>query len=102
MAQIDDLRRAVNEPEGDSKYGDAELEEILLRNSGSLPAAAAEVWRQKAAIAAQLVDMQEGESRRNLSDLSENALRMADVYQKQADDGSAGGRRTAIGRITRA
>lgn len=103
MATIDDLRRAANEPEGDSSYNDDELEVILAAADNNLNAAAAAVWREKAARAAELVDMAEGESSRKLSDLSANALRMADMYQRQADsDQPSGHRPTAVGRITRA
>jgi hypothetical protein len=103
MTDIDDLRRLANEPEGDSDYDDADLEEILLRNQDSIPAAAAEIWRNKAAAAAELVDMREGETARNLSDLSGAALKMAAELQKQADAGNDSGiRATTIGRITRA
>lgn len=103
MAIIDDLRRAVNEPKGESDYNDDQLDAILAANDGDLPAAAAAVWREKAAAAAELVDLTEGASSRKLSDLSANALRMADMYQDQADSGQpSGGRRTAVGRITRA
>jgi ABC-type Na+ transport system ATPase subunit NatA len=102
MAAIDDLRRASNEPADDSDYSDAMLEAIL-QNAKSVPAAAAVVWREKAAKYAQLVDLQEGETRRNLSDLSGNALDMAKMFQSQADTKSPGGHRpTSVGRITRA
>jgi hypothetical protein len=102
MAQIDDLRRATNEPEGDSEYNDDDLESIL-QSAGSLAGAAAVVWKQKAAKAAELVDLVEGSSSRKLSDLADNALRMAALYQREADSGQASGsRRTTIGRISRA
>lgn len=102
MATIDDLRRATNEPEEDTDYEDALLEQIL-QTAGSLQAAAAHVWQEKAAKFAQLVDMREGETARDLSDLSANALRMAKMYRDQADaDSPSGHRPTTIGRITRA
>lgn len=103
MAVIDDLRYATNEPEGDSNYNDDRLGEILLEADGSLAAAAAAIWREKAAKASELVDMAEGASSRKLSDLQANALRMAKMYQDQADSQTpSGSRRTTIGRITRA
>lgn len=102
MATIDDLRRATNEPEDDTDYDDALLEEIL-QAAGSLTAAAGHVWREKAARFAQLVDMKEGETARDLSDLSANALRMAKMYQDMVDvESPPTGRDTTIGRITRA
>lgn len=103
MAAIDDLRRATNEPEGDSTYNDDQFEAILQVNNNNLALAAAAVWREKAAKFAELVDMQEGASSRKLSDLSENALRMANMYQGQGDTGQPSGNKpTAVGRITRA
>lgn len=103
MAAIDDLRRAVNEPKGESDYNDDQLNAILAENDGNLPAAAAAVWREKAAKAAELVDLVEGASSRKLSDLSANALRMAAMYQGQADSGQpSGNKTTTVGRITRA
>jgi hypothetical protein len=103
MATIDDLRRLTNEPEGESKYNDDQLEEVLLKTGGSITKAAAIVWEWKAASAAELVDMQEGPTSRKLSDLQDNALRMAELLRKQADDeGQTSGRSTTIGRITRA
>jgi hypothetical protein len=103
MATIDDLRRATDEPAGESEYNDDELEVILAAANGNFNAAAAAVWREKAAKAAGLVDLTEGASSRKLSDLSANALRMARMYQDQADSDQPSGRRpTTVGRITRA
>lgn len=102
MAAIDDLRRATNEPEGDSKYTDAMLEEILATSGGDVPAAAAAVWREKAAKFAELVDMREGDTARDLSDMQANALRMANMWDDQSAVPPVTGRPTTIGRITRA
>lgn len=101
---LDTLRRMTNEIEGDSKYTDVQLSEILTAENGVLAAAAAVIWTEKAAIWAALVDMQEGDSRRDLSDLMDNALKMADTFEKQAvhDPDSSLMRKTTVGRITRA
>jgi hypothetical protein len=102
MAIIDDLRRAANEPEGDSTYSDAQLEEILATAGGDVPGAAAAVWREKAAKFAELVDMREGETARDLSDMHGAALKMADMWDEQSATPPVTGRVTTIGRITRA
>lgn len=103
MAALDDLRRATNEPADDSEYTPEMLEAILVGAEGNIPAAAAIIWREKAAKFSQLVDMKEGETARKLSDLASNALAMARMYQDQDDAGSPSGQRpTAVRRITRA
>lgn len=102
MATIDDLRRVTNEPKGDSEYNDDVLLDVLESTDGSLPKAAAVVWRWKAAKSAELVDMVEGETSRKLSDLHDNALKMAAEFEKEADVPPIGTRQTTIGRITRA
>lgn len=103
MAALDELRRATNEPADDTDYDNVLLQEILTASGNKVDAAAAKIWKEKAAKFAQLVDMKEGETARDLSDLSANALRMAKMYQDQADASSPSGHRpTAVGRITRA
>jgi len=76
--QIADLRRMVNEPTADT-YADADLGS-RIDTSGSLKAVAATIWTEKAAQYADLVDVQEGSSRRSLGKLHEQALAMASMY----------------------
>jgi len=102
MSAEEDLRRMVDEPAEDSKYNSAKLAEIINSNNKDLNLAAAQIWTEKAAMYSQLVDMQEGESKRNLSDLNQNALRMAQTFRQLSDSGSTGTRPTRIGRIFRA
>lgn len=102
MSAEEDLRRMVDEPADSSKYNSAKIAEIIQSNNSDLNLAASQIWTEKAAMYAQLVDMQEGESKRNLSDLNQNALRMAETFRKLADSGSTGVRPTRIGRIFRA
>lgn len=103
MSAEEDLRRLIDEPaqEG-SDYSSARLAEILAAHGGNSLKAAAQIWTEKAAAYATLVDMKEGDTSRNLSGLQANALRMAKLYSDQASGGETGGHTTTIGRITRA
>jgi hypothetical protein len=74
------LRRLVGEP-GTDTYNDRQLEEYLDR-SESVEAAAAEVWREKAARYADLVDVTEGSSSRRLSQLVTQARDMAKHFEE--------------------
>lgn len=70
------LREYVNEPTPDL-YSDERLGELLDAFEGDLRKTASVVWSTKAARFAQLVNVQEGSSRRDLGDLHEQALSMA-------------------------
>lgn len=76
--QIASLRGMINEPT-ETPYTDISLG-IRIDAEPSLEAVAANIWREKAARYSELVDVQEGNSRRNLGDLYEQALAMADQY----------------------
>lgn len=52
-------------------------------------ATAAHFWRMKAARFAHLIDVTEGSSTRNLSNLQANALKMAGIYSVEARAGEA-------------
>lgn len=101
MSVEEDLRRIANEPADDSKYSSEKLAEILQIHSGNLNLAAAQIWQEKAAVYSALVDMQEGETKRNLSDMMKNALEMAKVCQASADTGDTGVHQTTTSRILR-
>lgn len=73
------LRNMVAEPLDESPWTTDVLAGII-DGAASLNAAAAEVWRRKAALAADLVDVTEGTSSRKLGNLHKNALEMADMY----------------------
>ena len=83
VAQIADLRRFTNEPTA-TTYTDTYLGE-LIDASDSVEEAAAALWREKAAKYAELVDVQEGSSRRSLGDLHEQALSMAASWGSRAE-----------------
>lgn len=73
------LRLAINEPEDIAPYDDARLIE-RLNVATSVTVLAGEIWSEKAAKYADLVDVQEGSSKRNLGDLYEQAIAMARHY----------------------
>ena len=103
MTALDDLRRYIDEPISAS-YPDAVLLDRLT-SAQSTYHLARDIWYEKAGRYARLVDMQEGSSRRSLSQLQENALRMATWYGKLAngdgDGGTTGRRPTRIRPIER-
>lgn len=81
MATIDDvarLRRLTNEPTT-TVYGDLDLSGYI-DGVENVELAAAEVWREKAARYAGLVDTTEGSSSRKMSQLRDAALKMAELY----------------------
>lgn len=102
-SSVEMLRRLTNEPESTSNYSDEQLSDLIATNE-TVTRAASALWMEKAAKYAELVDMQEGDSRRDLSDLHKNALAMAENFQDKAgiEDGAVGSRKTTVGRITRA
>jgi hypothetical protein len=69
----------------------------------TLEGAAASVWQQKAASYAELVDVSEGTSKRNLSALHKNALNMADYWSRFSSTTveESGAPSVRIGRIVR-
>ena len=83
MATIDEvgqLRRMTATPEDDPVYT-ADLLGTYIDNLGTLEAAAAAVWAEKAAAASTLVDMAESGSSRSLSQLQKAALAMQNHFR---------------------
>jgi hypothetical protein len=95
--EIADLRKAVAEPTAEL-YDDAALG-LIFDTEGSLDAAALQVWTEKAASFAGLVDISEGGSQRKNSDLLKNALQMIDLYTTRVANGVAG--RSKLRRLVR-
>lgn len=87
--QIAVVRANVNEPTED-QYTDEQIGEVIDAYDENLDAASAAIWRVKAGRYADLVDVQEGSSRRSLGDLHEQALGMANVFAGQAASGGSG------------
>lgn len=101
MSAEEDLRRLVDEPAKSSKYDSNKLAAILLLHNNNANLAAGQIWTEKAAVYSQLVDMQEGDTKRNLSDLMKNALQMAKLCRDSASTGDTGVRPTTAKRIIR-
>lgn len=79
------LRRMIDDVSAPQTYDDATLELYLADADDELRPAAGAIWREKAAKYVELVDVQEGTSRRALSAMLEHALAAADAF-----DGSSG------------
>jgi len=83
----------------DTMFSDDEVTDLLEQGFGLVEAAAYYGWREKAANYAALVNVNEGNAARELSDLHRQALRMMDRYAGYVDTPSRG--RARIGRIVR-
>jgi hypothetical protein len=93
---ISALRLLIAEPVDAEPYTDARLGTIL--DEGTDPRTiASSLWREKAAGYANLVDVQEGNSKRTLSQLQKQALEMAASFE--AEVAAAGG--SPSGRVSR-
>lgn len=73
------LRRYIAEAT-EANYTDVILEELFLENGEDLNVTAADVWRDKAARAAALVDVSEGASTRKMSQVYTQAAKQAEFY----------------------
>jgi hypothetical protein len=104
VAEVEQLRLMIAEPD-DTTYTDAMLGALLDGYAGGtlpLSRAARDIWYQKAASYADLVDISEGGSQRKNGDLHKRALTMAELYAGQADAEDNGSlRATRIARLTR-
>lgn len=92
LAQISSLRRMTALEENDAVYTDALLGGMV--DDLGFEAAAAQIWKEKAAAVAGLVDTTESGSSRRLSQLREGYLEMARGV------GDAGGSETLAGSFT--
>lgn len=81
------LRRMAGETGSESVYSDDDLDAYITAGDGNLRAVAAQIWDEKAAKSAALVDVNESGSSRRLSQAYANALAMA----KGLRDGDAAG-----------
>lgn len=89
QADINTLRRITNELD-DTFYTDLTLADYLDAN-GSVDAAAAVIWQEKAARASNLVNVSESGSSRSMQQVYQNALDQAKFYSGRAgtDAGSS-------------
>ena len=84
-SEIAQLRAYINEPTNAEPWTDLYLGG-RIDSSTSIESLSATIWREKAGGYAELVDVQEGSSRRALGSLYDQALKMAAHF-----DGAAGG-----------
>lgn len=100
--EIATLRLLIAEPD-ETTYTDVVLGQ-RLDASTSEDQVAYEIWTEKAAAAAALVDVSEGGSSRKMGDIMEQALRMAEVFAARVTTGTAppSAAGTRISRLSRA
>jgi hypothetical protein len=82
-AQLEELRRLVSEPDNEPPYTDQVLLDRIDAES-DLRKLAGILWTEKAARYSELVNVQEGSSRRDLGKLHEQALSMAQHFGDDA------------------
>jgi hypothetical protein len=103
VEQVAQLRLMVAEPD-DTTYTDEMLGAVIDSYAeAALPLASSanNIWLQKAAVYAELVNISEGGSSRANGDLWKRAMDMAGIYQVQVDGAAAVGQRTRIARLAR-
>lgn len=89
FALVRRLRPLVAEPTMEI-YSDSLLAAYLTRNALDPNVTAAEIWREKAAGYAELVDVTEGSSSRKMSQLHGQATTQAKMYSDSASTSSSG------------
>jgi hypothetical protein len=90
MATNDDylrLRRMTGEVDS-TTYSDTDLDIIITENANDLNAAAAQVWREKAGMYADMVNMAEAGSSRSNSDLFKHAKEQEESYLAASSSGT--------------
>lgn len=85
--------------DADTYFTDVQIANMLLESQGSITRAAYAGWQMKAAYYADLVNVTEGNSVRQMSDLQNHALAMVKMYAGESSDLTAG--RTRVGRVRR-
>lgn len=92
------LRRYIDDP--DKTYSDSELSQRLDEAAGSKAVVARDIWVEKMAAAASLVNVSEGGSSRGLGALFDRAEKMAAFWTVKAQDETEGSG-TILRRIVR-
>lgn len=95
--QIASLRLLIGEPIDAEPYTDAALS-ARIDAAGDLNTVAADVWQEKAARYADLVDTSEGGSSRKMGDLHEQALNMVAHFRSMTPAATGGTRIRRLGR----
>lgn len=78
------LRRMTGETQDKENYTDADLDLLINEYGGDLNAAAARIWREKAATYADQTDISEAGSSRKDSVLYDRAIKEQAYYEQQA------------------
>lgn len=104
LTPMDQLRLYIDDPmptdgTSDPEFSDDVLQSLLDGVNQSPERAAVEGWRFKAAKAASLVDVTEGNASRAMSDMVAHGLQMMTVFEKSRTGPVEG--RTTIGRVRR-
>jgi len=99
-AAVAQLRLIVAEPDDAAPYTDSHLKERLDAD-GNLNTTAFKIWTEKAARAAELVDITEGGSTRKMGDMYEQALGMARHHAGLIVEEPAASRGTRVVKLTR-
>lgn len=97
--EIAEFRLTIDERDT-ANYTDIQLSD-RMDASTSLDTLASTIWLEKAARYTRLVDMQEGTSRRSLSQMYQHALLMSKTHAELADGAVAVARRTTTRAIER-
>ena len=82
--QLEALKRAMSFTAADDEAYPDNLLAAVIDAAGSVDAAAARLWREKAAATAGLVNVTEAGSSRSLGNLSAQAAAMAKMYEDAA------------------
>lgn len=98
--QIAQLRLLIAEPDDAEPYTDAALG-VRIDADGDINKTAYNIWVEKAAAAAQLVDTSEGGSSRKMGDVYEQSLKMADYFKGLITDGTPVSGGTVIRKLRR-
>lgn len=104
LQQVTALRLLIAEPDDVDPYTETALYARIDGVTGNLDLLAYQIWTEKAAAAAGLVNISEAGSSRASGDLYEQALDMAKVFAERAGQGadpSSPNKRTRLHRLTR-
>lgn len=101
MQAVQQVRRYTDEPTVD-QYTDAELSDRLTAAQGSVAVVCRDIWREKMAAAASLVNTSEGGSSRGNDTLFAKAQNMLAYWTKAAnEEANAGGSVSILHRLSR-
>lgn len=100
-AEITTLRGLIAEPDDVAPYTDVLLGARIDAAIGDLNATARDVWLEKAAGYAELVDVTEGGSSRKMGDLHEQALNMVKYFTALTPEPAVKAHSARLSKLTR-